>query len=117
MAHGTHGIHGKGDERREPRKRKGAELFYHERRDGRREGSGDVGRELREGTRMGEAGLRGVAHGTHGIHGKGEGGGRDPEAETDFLTTKDTKGGGRERGTCRVAAMKRVFLRGCGVLE
>ena len=27
VAHGTHGIHGIGDERREPRKRKGAEFF------------------------------------------------------------------------------------------
>ena len=27
VAHGTHGIHGNGDERREPRKRKGAEFF------------------------------------------------------------------------------------------
>ena len=82
---------------------------------------------------MAERGFGRVAHGTHGIHGKGEGGGRKPgelpancanerewrrgeseewpagytddtergteigttETETDFLTTKDTKGGGR----------------------
>jgi hypothetical protein len=75
VAHGTHGIHGKGDERREPRKRKGAEFFYHERHEiheRRREaGAGEVARELREGTRMAERGFGRVAHGLHGIHGKG----------------------------------------------
>jgi hypothetical protein len=133
VAHGTPGIHGIGDERREPRKRKGAEFFttkdatgvgrgpetlpascakgrewrrgdseewptehteytergtrggnrgngmrrslfnheIHERRDGRRAGTGDVARELRGGTRMAERGNVGVAHGIHGIHGKG----------------------------------------------
>jgi hypothetical protein len=60
-------------------------LFYHERHEiheRRREaGAGEVAREWREGTRTGERGFGRVAHGTHGIHGKGEGGGRDPEAE------------------------------------
>jgi hypothetical protein len=58
--------------------REGGGVFYHERRDGRRAGAGDVARELREGTRTAKRGFGRVAHGTHG---KGEDGGRDPETE------------------------------------
>jgi hypothetical protein len=51
---------------------------YTEETESRRAGAGEVARELREGTRMAERGFGRVAHGTHG---KGEGGGRDPETE------------------------------------
>ena len=46
---------------------------FTEDREGRRAGTGEVARELREGTRMAERGFGRVAHGTHGIHGKGGG--------------------------------------------
>jgi hypothetical protein len=57
VAHGTHGIHGKGDERREPQKRKGGEIFF-----------------TTKYTKDTKGGGRGFAHGTHGIHGKIEAG-------------------------------------------
>ena len=72
VAHGTHGIHGKGGREVGAAETEGGGVFYHERRDGRRAGTGDVARELRGGTRMAERGNGGVAHGTHGIHGIGD---------------------------------------------
>jgi hypothetical protein len=60
---------------------RGRSLFNHEIHERGRAGTGEVARELREGTRRAERGIGRVAHGIHGIHGNGEGGGRGPETE------------------------------------
>ena len=51
-------------------------MFNHELHERQRAGTGEVARGSREGTRKAETGIGGLAHGTHGIHGKIEAGDR-----------------------------------------
>jgi len=69
---------------------------FTEDREGRRAGTGEVARELREGTRMAERGFGRVAHGTQGIHGKGGGIRRRRRR----ITRRDANGGKRTQSDC-----------------
>ena len=73
-------------------------MFNHERHERRRAGTGEVAHGSREGTRKAETGIGGLAHGTHGIHGKGDG--RWEEKENDYEN--------EERGTIFFGAGARL---------
>ena len=124
MAHGTHGIHGKGDERREPRKRKGAEFFTTKDATGVGRGPEKLpancakGREWRRGRRRIGDGI--FYHETHERHESPRGGGREAEKLPADLA-EGREWGKRVRGvgavllewpgTCGLAELKRVPLR------